>query len=117
MGSRGVLRVLEGGLVAFWCPGCCEYHQVRVEYGRGRVWGFNGNYDRPSFSPSILVRTGHYVPGMTRYECSCRSGVKDECRICHSYVTDGQIQFLDDCTHHLAGRTIPLLAAPETEDV
>lgn len=28
--------------------------------------------------------------------------------VCHSFVTDGNIQFLDDCTHELKGKTVPL---------
>lgn len=28
--------------------------------------------------------------------------------VCHSFITDGQIQFLNDCTHPLAGQTVPL---------
>jgi hypothetical protein len=28
--------------------------------------------------------------------------------ICHSFVTDGRIQFLNDCTHSLAGQTVDL---------
>lgn len=27
---------------------------------------------------------------------------------CHSFVTDGRIQFLGDCTHSLAGQTVDL---------
>ena len=27
---------------------------------------------------------------------------------CHSFVTDGRIQYLDDCTHELRGQTIDL---------
>jgi hypothetical protein len=30
------------------------------------------------------------------------------CGICHSFIKDGMIQFLDDCTHALAGQTVPL---------
>lgn len=33
-------------------------------------------------------------------------GAKDE--ICHSFVTDGKIRFLNDCTHDLAGQTVDL---------
>jgi hypothetical protein len=29
-------------------------------------------------------------------------------RICHCFIRDGQIQFLLDCTHALAGQTVPL---------
>lgn len=27
---------------------------------------------------------------------------------CHSFVVDGQMQFLGDCTHALAGQTVPI---------
>ena len=30
--------------------------------------------------------------------------MKDD--VCHSFVTDGRIQFLGDCTHKLAGQTV-----------
>ncbi len=32
--------------------------------------------------------------------------------LCHSFVRDGRIEFLGDCTHKLAGQTIEL---PEVE--
>jgi hypothetical protein len=35
-------------------------------------------------------------------------GEKQEQRVCHSFVTDGRIQFLSDCTHELAGQTVDL---------
>jgi len=28
--------------------------------------------------------------------------------VCHSFVTDGRIQFLTDCTHALAGQTVDI---------
>jgi len=80
----------------FWCPGCDGAHQVRVGEGTGPRWGYNGNPDAPTFTPSILVRMGDPDnPG------------RDLMR-CHSFVRDGQIQFLSDCTHALAGQTVPI---------
>jgi hypothetical protein len=119
------LRVLGNGGVAFWCPGCGEAHAIYVEpptSGAARpVWGFNGDGDRPTFTPSVLVRSGHFVPGWeSRFpegvERSCWCTYNEEhpddadfhCQVCHSFVTDGQIQFLSDCTHVLAGQTVPL---------
>jgi hypothetical protein len=32
--------------------------------------------------------------------------------LCHSFVRDGRIEFLSDCTHSLAGQTVEL---PEIE--
>ena len=40
------------------------------------------------------------------------------CRVCHTFVTDGRIQFLSDCTHALAGQTVDLpdIPAMKTKD-
>ncbi len=32
--------------------------------------------------------------------------------VCHSFLTDGRIQFLDDCTHAMAGQTVDLPSFP-----
>ena len=54
MGKIGErLRSLEGGRVAFMCPGCNKYHQVVVYGSRG--WSWNNNADLPTFSQSVLV--------------------------------------------------------------
>jgi hypothetical protein len=84
---RGVLRVSDHDLVSFWCPGCSEVHTIRVSAGG---WSFDGNHERPTFSPSIAV-----------------AGGEDNSR-CHSFVRDGQIEFLSDCTHEMAGKTVAL---------
>lgn len=106
------LRGLQGGLVAFMCPGCNELHHVRVE-GEGRPrWSYNGNPDAPTFQPSVLVRTGHYVSGYKQGDpcwCTCDDPEPAfRCKVCHSFVTDGKIRFLGDCTHELAGQTVEL---------
>lgn len=104
-------------LVAFNCPGCGEVHAIAVApaaNGAPRpVWGFNGNGDAPTFTPSVLSRAGHFSDGDTK-ECWCtyeaRFGRPSpfKCVVCHSFVTDGMIQFLGDCTHALAGQTVAL---------
>lgn len=99
----------------FFCPGCQENHVVSV-HGEGRPnWTFNGDLERPTLSPSILVTTGHYVPGH-RAGAPCWCSTKDRvgedwdfsCGVCHSFVRDGRIEFLNDCTHALAGQTVDL---------
>lgn len=108
-----VLRSLEDNRVAFWCPGCKGAHQVAVGEGEGPRWGYNQNPETPTFTPSVLIRSGHYIPGHEG-DCWCsfeaRTGRKPGfgCFACHSFVTDGKIQFLCDCTHALAGQTVPL---------
>ena len=95
-----MLRSAEGGILMFWCPGCDSAHGLRVRVPANEngpaSWEFNGNYDRPTFRPSILVT----MPDPNR------PGVNLE--VCHSYVTDGRIQFLGDCSHQYAGATLDL---------
>lgn len=56
-------------------------------------WTWNGSVDSPTVKPSILTRGGR---------------ADKEIR-CHTFVNDGMVQFLGDCTHELAGQTVPLL--------
>lgn len=73
--------------VAFFCPGCERHHFMNIGEGRPRhEW--NGDYVKPTFSPSLLSPDG--------------------VRRCHAFVKDGKIQFLGDCDHGLAGQTVDL---------
>ena len=104
--------------VAFDCPGCGEVHVLPVgpaADGHQRpIWGYNGDPARPTFTPSVLATDGHHQAGFVGPECWCNYHARTgrvapfKCGICHSFVTDGQIQFLSDCTHALAGQTVPL---------
>jgi hypothetical protein len=71
------------------CPAC------KIEHGFDTTWSFNGDYDKPTINPSILV-TMPYFYDVDNYRC-------------HSFVRDGNIEFLNDCTHELAGQTVELL--------
>lgn len=112
-----ILRGIAGGRVGFWCPGCDQAHSIPVAaaHNLGSNWGYNGKPEAPTFTPSILIRSGHFVPGhVPSAPCWCSTKDPDGedwgfgCGICHSFVTDGQIQFLGDCTHSLAGQTVPI---------
>lgn len=104
-----ILRDYGNGKVAFWCPGCDGSHALAINpspHGPRPQWGYNGNPDAPTFTPSVLVRTGRAVdPAFVREE-------GDPPDVCHSFVTDGRIQFLNDCTHALAGQTVDLPEFP-----
>lgn len=101
MSDRDVVHDLtENCTVVAWmihCPacGCCH------GFVPGR-WTFNGDYERPTFSPSMLSRVGPMpmVP-FGRPDAG-------KVHVCHSYVRDGQIEYLSDCTHAMAGQTVPL---------
>lgn len=82
----------------FECPGCGEWHRVRVE-GPNPCWTFNGDIYKPTFGPSLLVRGKKYDPDTK----------KTTPYVCHSFVKNGHVQFLNDCTHEKAGQTVPML--------
>lgn len=111
MALRGVLRTIGDDEIGFWCPGCDEIHVV----GAAR-WQFNGDYDRPSLSPSVLVTSGHYSPDWRGPFCWCTYAREHpgeatfRCFRCHSFVKGGRIEFLSDSTHALAGKTVVLTA-------
>lgn len=105
MSARGVLRILEGGKLAWWCPGCKFGHNVRVE--GPDAWGFNGNYSHPTFTPSVYHDQSMWI----RNEIEDRL-VPHRVVICHCFVRDGEIQFLGDCTHALAGQTVKMEPMP-----
>lgn len=98
-----ILRSVEGGGVMFWCPGCDSAHRVFVGDGSGPRWGFNGSVDRPTFTPSVLVTYNGPDAGQDHGD-----GYVAPPAVCHSFVTDGRIQFLGDSTHALAGETVDL---------
>lgn len=54
--SAAKVRHVEGGRLAFWCPGCDEAHSVTVDGSRG--WTWDGNDENPTITPSVLVRGG-----------------------------------------------------------
>lgn len=78
------------------CPGCNGWHVIYTEQDDHVTvrWEFNGNLEKPTFSPSIKVQW--------------REGPEQANKVCHFFVRDGMIQFCGDSTHTLAGQTVPL---------
>lgn len=96
--------------IRFDCPGCDDAKVLPVNWlpdGKQESqyvkswphWGFNGDMELPTFTPSVLSQG----PGALQSD-----GLRHPDRVCHSFVTDGRIQFLGDCTHALAGQTVDL---------
>lgn len=84
----------------FWCPGCQCTHQFDTVNTRGEgqhLWKFNGNFERPTFTPSLRYlntdEKGNIIPGSR----------------CHLILTDGIIGFKDDCLHSLREQKVPLI--------
>jgi len=78
--------VIVDDRIYFDCPGCKDMHVISKTQ-----WNWNGSFSKPTFSPSVLVTTR----------------ASDTYR-CHSFVENGRIRFLTDCSHELAGKTVEL---------
>lgn len=60
-------------------------------------WSWNGSTEAPTLRPSVGTNSWR---GWT----------------CHSWITDGNAVFLDECTHEFRNQTVPLLdVLPESE--
>lgn len=98
----------------YWCQGCGSIHGVVVE-GAG-AWGFNGSYERPTFTPSVLVTGIQYErgpDGAADHERPRRDAAGEPFKAtCHTFVRDGVVEFLGDCSHDLAGQSHPLPDLP-----
>jgi hypothetical protein len=78
-------NVIPGGLVTFDCPGCGWHHTLND------TWKIEWAGGKPSVTPSVLTKWG---------------GNKEN--LCHLFVKEGMIQYLEDCTHEMAGKTIKM---------
>lgn len=84
-----------------YCPGCEYNHEIptsRAHNPAGPCWEFSGTTDNPTFSPSLLIPKQEY-----------EESPEDNWPQCHSFIRNGQIQYLSDCTHKLAGQTIDMV--------
>lgn len=114
-------NILRGGpeRITWWCPGCKSPHSVPVNPG----WSWDGSVEAPTLSPSVLVTSGHFIEGQADMECWCGYNATalaandepsgSECVRCHTFIRGGVIEFLSDCSHGLAGRTVPIPPLPD----
>ena len=105
--------LIDGDSLTFNCMGCNITHTVNI--GRNG-WTWNGDFEAPTISPSVLVtQTKLTDKGKADYEQWCQNNYPTETKsfdskptVCHSFITNGNIKFLDDCTHELKGKTVSL---------
>lgn len=85
----------------FWCPGCEHMHYIPTDGGAHPVWGFDGNLESPTFTPSLRI----FIPAMpARGEYPARA----EETQCHLFVRNGQIDFLSDSAGHDVRGIVPM---------
>lgn len=98
------------GRYSFYCPGCDQMHIYYVNsphwYKDTQGWTFNGDFNKPSFTPSLLNRTGIHARSdwNPEFEDGTDHTKPPYSTICHLFVTDGVINYCGDCTHDHNGR-------------
>lgn len=98
------VKDVQDGKLRFKCPGCNEHHLVGISNVAGPHWHFDGNYERPTLSPSVLVNGYRPSDDEDKFD----NPLHDVPFTCHSFVRNGYIEYLGDCTHALAGKTVEL---------
>ena len=120
-----VARETDAGRILWWCPGCECAHTVPVKQlaqpigaeAHGRMpadgWDWNGSLEAPTLAPSVLVYSrqtliDHDLPHGDGPGQLLAPENKTMTPRCHTFIRNGLIEFLADCTHALAGRTVPM---------
>lgn len=80
-------RVSNSDRYLFECPACECCHYIND------TWTITGG-DNLTVRPSIFVNKDRANP---------------EAHVCHLYITDGNIQYLEDCSHEYAGKTVEMI--------
>jgi hypothetical protein len=94
-GLRSVILPIENspGRFVFYCPGCDAHHIINTNpISHLPVHYLSGTFAKPTIRASVLSK-GDKQSGKPH---------------CHSFITKGEIKFLWDCTHQLAGKTVRL---------
>lgn len=85
-----------------WCPGCKYAHLFYVNRAKTPCWTFDGNLEKPTFSPSMRSFT----------PANAERG-RPERTLCHYILTAGVINFLPDSTDHELRGEVPLPPFPD----
>jgi hypothetical protein len=77
-------------------------------------WQVTGTNETLTISPSVLVY-GHkkFINEDLEWDALLAPENITTSPGCHSFVRNGHIEFLSDCTHELAGQTVALPELPE----
>lgn len=95
---------VDAAHIGFHCPGCKGGHMVKVE--GTPAWGWNGDLVLATITPSIRVRGKRPITDDEAERILAGEKLDIPAFVCHSFVRDGRIEFLNDCTHKLAGQTV-----------
>lgn len=102
---------------SFWCPACAGRHHYRTQAPNfprpdgtpWPVWSFNGDMERPTFLPSLLI---YYDPGHWGDDGKwVVTGPRKT--ICHLHLKNGQLEYCNDNPHAMNNLVVPLPDIPQ----
>lgn len=104
LGSNGTS---PGKRLAFYCLGCKSAHSITV--GAPGAWTWDGELVHPTINPSVKVIPHKTLinPDLEGEALTAPENITNT-PLCHSFIRNGFIEYLGDCTHRLAGETIEL---------
>lgn len=84
----------QPGFYTFYCKACKHHHAVWTqEYQQNHpFWHWNGSMESPTFWDSLKI-------------VSQNKGVET---ICHFFIENGHIRYLNDCTHDLHNQIVEM---------
>jgi hypothetical protein len=87
------LKQVSAFIMAFYCPGCKEEHQVMINQknDNGNSWSWNCSIKDPTFTPFIEIKKEIH---------------------CHVTVEDGRLRFSPDCQHQCFGEDLEMVDFP-----
>lgn len=87
------IKAVENDVFEFqwFCPGCDHAHGITT-----KIWTFNGDFDKPTIRNSFLCYGVKHPDGRVLVPR------------CHCWITDGRVEFLEDCDHALKLQTVDL---------
>jgi len=92
IGMSRVLRMVDGkpGNLLHWCNGCKAGHVIDIHAisRDGHVVGWDGSFDKPTIGEPIRIEHNGTV--------------------CEYILRAGTIAYFQSCTHHLAGKVMPM---------
>lgn len=96
----------SGFSLSYYCPGCKRPHSInhRMPPRVQPVWTWNESVTSPTFHPSVDCEGTEPSDDPEKFD----DPKFDKPYKCHVIITDGMINFLTDCTHSLAGQTVPM---------
>lgn len=94
----------DSTMYMFWDIATQEPNAFFIRQGHP-CWQWNEDFSSPTVRPSILNTSESHIDMVTKKITKPWRN--------HVFITQGKIEYLSDCTHDLAGKTVNMVDFPE----